>query len=279
MSLLQAAARRAIRHHCSRSNESLVLIRSDYSRRQHCSSRCSIQPLSTLTSGCKVKPNDNGSQISVVNSRNYIIGTEQPMLHRLPSVGYHPSKTEEAPLLSSPFSSIHVRYFSAPAPQKETQHISTSLGNNDDLQKVDLQEKDPSSDGGRVNEEADYASTKKVDESNAALTSEEMKLTKQAVVTDKKETSVVKKAQDLTLWAVQSLVSLLAKTPGVLWFYLTNPTEFRKKLGELKDMAVKEAHHYWMGSKVRFDYCDAIWTHVLTSFGGNSLDFTINLII
>ncbi|EED95520.1 predicted protein, partial [Thalassiosira pseudonana CCMP1335] len=31
---------------------------------------------------------------------------------------------------------------------------------------------------------------------------------------------------------------------------MTHPKEFRKKLGELKEAAVKEAHHYWMGSKL-----------------------------
>lgn len=43
---------------------------------------------------------------------------------------------------------------------------------------------------------------------------------------------------------------MLAKSPGVLWFYITHPKDLRKKLAELKGAAVKEAHHYWMGSKL-----------------------------
>jgi hypothetical protein len=73
-----------------------------------------------------------------------------------------------------------------------------------------------------------------------------------ASATEKKESPIIKKAKDATIRAVKILVSLLEKTPGVLWFYLTHPAEFRKKLIQLKEAAVKEAHHYWMGSKVSF---------------------------
>ena len=50
--------------------------------------------------------------------------------------------------------------------------------------------------------------------------------------------------------AISSLVSILGKIPGVLWFYITNPKEFKEKLSELKEHAKKEAHHYYMGSKL-----------------------------
>jgi len=73
---------------------------------------------------------------------------------------------------------------------------------------------------------------------------------KSTAITEKKDSSIVKKAADATLWAAKSLISMLAKMPGVMWFYMTHPKEFRKKLGELKEAAVKEAHHYWMGSKL-----------------------------
>ena len=68
---------------------------------------------------------------------------------------------------------------------------------------------------------------------------------------DKKEVSIVKKATDATLSALKSFFSLIAKTPGAFWFYMTHPKDFNKKLAELKEAAVKEAQHYWMGSKVR----------------------------
>mmetsp|Transcript_14511 Transcript_14511/g.41763 ORF Transcript_14511/g.41763 Transcript_14511/m.41763 type:complete len:1046 (+) Transcript_14511:61-3198(+) len=62
--------------------------------------------------------------------------------------------------------------------------------------------------------------------------------------------SVPDKTKDLLLAAAKTLASLLAKTPGVLWYYVTHPLEFRDKLIELKEAAKKEAHHYWMGSKL-----------------------------
>eukprot|EP00559_Dactyliosolen_fragilissimus_P008254 CAMPEP_0184857306 /NCGR_PEP_ID=MMETSP0580-20130426/2468_1 /TAXON_ID=1118495 /ORGANISM="Dactyliosolen fragilissimus" /LENGTH=919 /DNA_ID=CAMNT_0027352827 /DNA_START=403 /DNA_END=3162 /DNA_ORIENTATION=- len=58
------------------------------------------------------------------------------------------------------------------------------------------------------------------------------------------------KTKDMLISAISSMVSLLLKTPGVLWFYTTNPTKFKEKLIELKEAAKKEAHHYWMGSKL-----------------------------
>jgi LETM1 and EF-hand domain-containing protein 1 len=69
-------------------------------------------------------------------------------------------------------------------------------------------------------------------------------------LSEKKEASGVKKATDTVQWALKSIFSLLAKSPGVMWFYITHPKDFRKKLAELKEAAVKEAHHYWMGSKL-----------------------------
>ena len=62
--------------------------------------------------------------------------------------------------------------------------------------------------------------------------------------------SVPDKTKDLLLAAAKAISSLLAKTPGILWYYITHPLEFRDKLIELKEAAKKEAHHYWMGSKL-----------------------------
>ena len=68
--------------------------------------------------------------------------------------------------------------------------------------------------------------------------------------TEKTEQSIAKRAVDGTMWALKALFNMLAKTPGVLWFYLTHPKDFKNKLTELKEAAIKEAHHYWMGSKL-----------------------------
>lgn len=58
------------------------------------------------------------------------------------------------------------------------------------------------------------------------------------------------KSMNATVSAITSLASMIAKTPGVMWYYITHPKEFREKLTELKELAKKEAHHYYMGSKL-----------------------------
>mmetsp|Transcript_13854 Transcript_13854/g.26098 ORF Transcript_13854/g.26098 Transcript_13854/m.26098 type:complete len:820 (-) Transcript_13854:271-2730(-) len=58
------------------------------------------------------------------------------------------------------------------------------------------------------------------------------------------------KVKVVTVSAVKSLATMIAKTPGVMWYYITHPKEFREKLTELKELAKKEAHHYYMGSKL-----------------------------
>ncbi|KAL7551110.1 hypothetical protein ACHAWF_014310, partial [Thalassiosira exigua] len=66
----------------------------------------------------------------------------------------------------------------------------------------------------------------------------------------KKEPSIATKAADSVSWALKSLLALVAKTPGVLWYYLTHPKQLRIKLGELKESVKEEINHYWMGSKL-----------------------------
>lgn len=58
------------------------------------------------------------------------------------------------------------------------------------------------------------------------------------------------KAQDMLSSAISTLVSFLMKIPGLTWFYITHPKEFKEKLSELKEAAKKEAHHYYMGTKL-----------------------------
>jgi hypothetical protein len=36
----------------------------------------------------------------------------------------------------------------------------------------------------------------------------------------------------------------------VIWFYITHSKERNEKWIEIKEAAKKEAHHYWMGTKV-----------------------------
>lgn len=66
----------------------------------------------------------------------------------------------------------------------------------------------------------------------------------------KQETSVAKKATVTAQWIIKSAYNTMLKTQTILWFYITDPKKIQKKLSELKQAAVKEAHHYWMGSKL-----------------------------
>jgi len=66
----------------------------------------------------------------------------------------------------------------------------------------------------------------------------------------KQETSVAKKATVTAQWIIKSASNTMVKTQSILWFYITDPKKIQKKLSELKQAAVKEAHHYWMGSKL-----------------------------
>ena len=64
------------------------------------------------------------------------------------------------------------------------------------------------------------------------------------------EKSYAEKARETIVSASKAILSFLFKLPGVMLFYLTHPKELKAKLQELKEAAKKEAHHYWMGTKV-----------------------------
>ena len=64
------------------------------------------------------------------------------------------------------------------------------------------------------------------------------------------EKSYAVRAQELTKAGVKIIIDFILKTPGVLWFFLTHPKELREKLIEFKELVKKEAHHYYMGTKL-----------------------------
>lgn len=70
------------------------------------------------------------------------------------------------------------------------------------------------------------------------------------VSSKKKDDSMSEKAISMLKSSASSLASMIAKTPGVLYFYMTHPKEFKEKMLEIKEAAKKEAHHYYMGSKL-----------------------------
>ncbi|GMH75609.1 hypothetical protein TrST_g7638 [Triparma strigata] len=65
-------------------------------------------------------------------------------------------------------------------------------------------------------------------------------------------TTVSKKTAELLAYAIKSFAQLLMSTPGVLYFYITHPSEFKLKMTELKEHAVHEAKHYYLGTKLLF---------------------------
>ena len=62
--------------------------------------------------------------------------------------------------------------------------------------------------------------------------------------------AVAEKVTSLSTMAIKAVVSFVLKLPGNFWYYLTHPKERNAKLVEWKELAQKEAHHYWMGTKV-----------------------------
>ena len=244
MSMLRVVARRAIHQY---KNET-VAIASARSHSHRANARCGSQLLHTVPTRAQSNDTRCTAATQHLSTSRQIHSTHHVSIaDSFPQFRYSPL---ELPHLQSGGGR---RYFSSPAPQKETQHVSSVIG--DDLQ-IDKSDKD----GSAVYSPGAVPS----DEQTNKASKSELEEPKPKVV-QKKESTIIKKATDLTTWAIKSLVALLAKTPGVLWFYMTHPAEFRKKLGELKEMAVKEAHHYWMGSKVGYSRLSVSWYSYLSS--------------
>lgn len=85
------------------------------------------------------------------------------------------------------------------------------------------------------------------------------------------EKSYVSKARDLTKSGVQIIINFIIKTPGVLWYFLTHPSELRAKLVEFKELVKKEAHHYYMGSKLLVADIRTARTILLRTLNGSHL--------
>jgi hypothetical protein len=75
-------------------------------------------------------------------------------------------------------------------------------------------------------------------------------IVKQVSSTQAPDKNIFAKIGDSLIGAGKATVSFIAKIPGVLWFYITHSKERHEKWIEIKDAAKKEAHHYWMGTKV-----------------------------
>jgi LETM1-like protein len=64
--------------------------------------------------------------------------------------------------------------------------------------------------------------------------------------------SFPQQAQDAILAASKALMNFMMQIPGTTWFYITHPKEFKQKMQGFWEMAKKEAHHYWIGSKLLY---------------------------
>lgn len=236
MSLLRVVALRATRqcrHH------DLVPSILSYSRVAKCSRASTSLFLRTLNSRHQPE-NGHVADTHALNSggprKTFVRG------HVL-LTSYHPLDAFRRPSFElTAFSSDQKKkcYFSSP-PQHEANNTISNSNNRDLRPDVSLSAEHSPNDG-KI--EPSIVGSSKPDTSDASKFKS----------IEKKDSSMTKKAQDAVVWAIKSVVNLLAKTPGVLWFYMTHPSEFRKKLTELKEMAIKEAHHYWMGSKVSTIY-------------------------
>jgi hypothetical protein len=240
MSVLQVLARRAIIQHCKNNGSILSHLRmtNHSARSSSYVARALISRAQLTCSGGVGNCTENGGGLQQQRGT----GPE----HMISSDFLFKSRMCSSVELVPHFSNGR-RKFSSNAPQKEPQHIpsvgSANLQNeeSDQINTSASAPKDPSKDS------ISTASTSlETDQSPGKIPASKPTTTTIA----KKESPIIKKAKDATMYAIKSLVSLLTKTPGILWFYLTHPTEFRKKLAQLKEAAVKEAHHYWMGSKV-----------------------------
>lgn len=125
---------------------------------------------------------------------------------------------------------LHPRYFSSEKSDKKTLDVpaasnaATSSADSDDKKESD-EKKEPA------------ATTTTTTPTSSSLSTST-------------EKSIVRKVSDATIWAFKALFTLLAKAPGILWFYLTHPKDLKKKLVEVKEELKHMANHFWMGSKL-----------------------------
>lgn len=203
--------------------------------------RCGIRAsMQICPPSASAQPTNSAVEVSttLINHRRYLSNdTVQLRRDRLLDFSHLGNRDRFAPLSNSAASShlgalsIDHRHFSTESGKKApdvTAAASAATSQSDDEKKADASDE-----------------TKE-----KAASSPPPPKTDLVASTEKTEPSIVKKATDATLSALKAIFTMLAKTPGVLWFYLTHPADFKNKLGELKEAAIKEAHHYWMGSKL-----------------------------
>lgn len=78
--------------------------------------------------------------------------------------------------------------------------------------------------------------------------------------------NIFEKITDSLIGAGKATFSFIAKIPGVLWFYITHSKERTEKWIEIKEAAKKEAHHYWMGTKVIILYWTGFHEYIILFF-------------
>jgi hypothetical protein len=59
------------------------------------------------------------------------------------------------------------------------------------------------------------------------------------------------KGLGMTVSALKTILSVLLRTPGNIFYYTTHAKERKEKIQEIRAMIKHEIDHYWMGSKVR----------------------------
>lgn len=233
------AARRLASSSCKKEQRQLIGSTSIITR---CSTRALMQlhsPPSTSTPKPTPTVVENYYYSSLVNRRYFSedIRVQKQQL-RLNNTTLHrglPQNSTTSSLfhLETTLSSAHLnpRYFSSEKSDKKTQvdvpaasSAATSSADSDDKKELD-EKKEPA------------ATTTTTTPTSSSLSTST-------------EKSIVRKVSDATLWAFKAFFTMLAKTPGILWFYLTHPKDLKKKLIEGKEDLKHMANHFWMGSKL-----------------------------
>lgn len=80
-----------------------------------------------------------------------------------------------------------------------------------------------------------------------------------------------RQVQDAVVSASSSIAIFLMKLPGWTFWYMTHPNELKKSVEELWDWIKREAHHYWMGTKLLYADVQTAWKLLNRTLQGSSM--------
>lgn len=75
---------------------------------------------------------------------------------------------------------------------------------------------------------------------------------------DGKKETMAQRAKSAVVSTTKVVWQFTYQLPGNVWFFLTHPAELRQRMSDIQEMVRKEAHHYWMGTKL-------LWADIVTA--------------